>query len=80
MNLLFVRFSLLLAMIVAIAGTSMVQGTESLPAEGLDAVACSSEPGLTHTAEPIAAQRSHPVARPTQRAVRWQSLLPGAFR
>lgn len=77
MNILFARFSLLLVMIVAIAGTSLVQGgTASSPENTVST--CAAEPAVAVTADNL--QTREHLQRPSQRVVRWQSFLPGAFR
>jgi len=76
MNLLLARFSLFLVMIAAIAGSALVPGTAS--SGGGDQIACATEIASVG-AGALTAQRER-TGTAAARSVRWQSLLPGAFR
>ena len=78
MNMLLARFSLMVVMITAIAGASLVQGSNAASAS-TDAFACNQSP-TTRAAADTLQPTPQRVSRTGQRAVRWQSLLPGTFR
>lgn len=76
MNLLLARFSLFLIMIVGIAGSTLVQGNPSVSRS--ETTVCVTEIATVGTVALSAPRESSGSA--TTRTVRWQSLLPGAFR
>jgi hypothetical protein len=76
MKILLARFGLFLIMMAGIAGSTLVEGS---PADArVDARICANESAAIATASVGATQQR--TGTSTARAVRWQSLLPGAFR
>lgn len=76
MKILLARFSLFLIMMIGIAGSTLVQGNPSVARA--ETTVCVTEIASV-SASNLAMPRENS-GSPTPRAVRWQSLLPGAFR
>lgn len=75
MKYLLARFSLFMFMIVGIAGASLVEGGEQTAISRIAALECETGTLEVSMVEPVKHRRVE-----SGRLVRWQSLLPGAFR
>lgn len=77
MKIVLARFSLFLIMMLGIAGSTLVQGNPS--ATPGQATACHAEVARMNVAS-LAGPPRETSGSSGSRAVRWQTLLPGAFR